>query len=137
MVEEATPSEGKGSTTSKEKKMAAKKTAAKKATTKKATTKSKTARVKKPVSTMTPEVKELAGYILGAATDKAMSSDTLGVVKTTSSALAGARAESGMRTVIVLDDGKRVTVTVVQAQRAPKKPRAGKRSRKAETTEES
>lgn len=109
-------------------KSTAKKTAAKKPVARKTSARKPIAgrkpRAAREFTPMSSEVREFGAAVLGIATDRAMASETLGVTKTTAKDLTGRRA--GMSCIILLDDGKRIAVTVVQTVRAPRKPRVAR-----------
>ena len=94
---------------------AAKETAAKKPTARKpaakkpiATNRKRKARVVHPI---TPAIRELGAAVAGYATERAMSSENLGVAGTRSRELPGKR--QGLMTVLTLDDGTRISFTMV------------------------
>lgn len=70
-------------------------------------------RTRKPraVHPMTPAIRDLGAAVVGYATERAMASENLGIAGTRSRELPGKR--TGLATVLTLDDGTRITFTMV------------------------
>lgn len=91
-------------------KTAARKPAARKPAPRKPTA-TKRARKPRVVHPMTPAIRDLGAAVVGYATERAMASEQLGIAGTRSRELPGKR--TGLATVLTLDDGTRITFTMV------------------------
>ncbi len=87
------------------------------ATRKRATARpaTRTRKAAAPAKPLKPEYRELAAAVMGFASDRALASEKLGVTGTITRELKGRR--SGMATILKMDDGVRVTVTVAVRSR--------------------
>lgn len=92
----------------------AKKTATRKPTAKKAAAKAsgtKPARKPRALHPITPPIRDLGASVIGFATERAMASEDLGVKAIWARELPGKR--QGMATAVTLDDGTRISITMV------------------------